>query len=148
MDEWDKRKGIHFAPWTAQIPTSAVRSIENAKHVPKIDGHSSVDSHMVACSPALPQYLSLSKIRWRPTRPHRGSAGSTVKGQRVVETENGLVFGRRDYCRHVIQRSRLAILTKATGATRWLQHLTNMTELKSFLCLCNIFERLNGRYGA
>lgn len=46
-----------------------------------------------------------------------------------------------DFLGHVMPPGRLAILTKATGAIQRLQHPMNVTDLKSFLGLCNEFCR-------
>lgn len=45
------------------------------------------------------------------------------------------------YFGHVIQRARPGISTKATDEISGLQHITKVTELKSFLGLCNVFRR-------
>lgn len=45
------------------------------------------------------------------------------------------------YLGHVIQPGRHLISTKETDAIRVIQHPTNVTELKSFLSLCNAFRR-------
>lgn len=46
-----------------------------------------------------------------------------------------------DYLGQVIRPGKIATSDKETDAIRGLMQLTNVTELKSFLGLCNVFHR-------
>lgn len=46
-----------------------------------------------------------------------------------------------DYLGHVIRLERLEWSTRTIDAVRGLQHASNLTELRSFFGLCNVFRR-------
>lgn len=48
---------------------------------------------------------------------------------------------RIDYIAHVIRPGHLKVLTRAIDAIKRLEHLTNVTEIQSFLGLRNVFCR-------
>lgn len=54
---------------------------------------------------------------------------------------------RIDYLAYVIQPRRFGILTKATDAMRGQKQPTIVTEIKSYLGLCNVFIRFVPNFG-
>lgn len=67
---------------------------------------------------------------------------TTVKTWHINEIKQFfLLEGRIDYLGHLIQLERLAISTNLTHTISKLQQSTNGSEIKSFLCLCIVFDR-------
>lgn len=62
-------------------------------------------------------------------------------GESLKRNKCYLLEDRIEYLRHIVQPYRLGISTKATNSFHRLQHTTVVTELKSFLALCNVLRR-------
>lgn len=121
---------------------NAIQPEERPKHAPICDGHFDVNGQVEVCSRTPRQCSHLFEVCWRTSEPPKDSIGATVESWGIIEYEKMLL--RQGTCRLLGSRNKpcqILYIDKVTKTIWGLQHHTNMTELKLFMGLCNVFQR-------